>query len=56
VWLEKVGGTAYDLFPDGKRLLVLAPVDLPGAPQVDHEVVLIQNFFDYLRKHVPAGK
>jgi hypothetical protein len=27
VWLDKVGGTAWDLSPDGKRLLVLAPAE-----------------------------
>ena len=26
VWLAKLGGTAWDLAPDGKRLAVLTPV------------------------------
>ena len=56
VWLAKLGGMACDLSPDGKHLLVLTPVDSPDAPKAEHEVVLLQNFFDYVRKHVPAGK
>jgi serine/threonine-protein kinase len=56
VWLAKVGAAAQDLSPDGKRLLVLAPVDSPDAPKTEHEVVLFQNFFDYLRQKAPVGK
>ena len=56
VWLAKVGGAAQDLSPDGKRLLVLAPVDSPGASKAEHEVVLFQNFFEYLRQKAPVGK
>jgi serine/threonine-protein kinase len=56
VWVGKVGGTAFDISPDGKRLVVLTPVDSPDAPKAEHEVVLIQNFFDELRRRVPAGK
>jgi Tol biopolymer transport system component len=56
VWVAKVGGTAWDLSPDGKRLLVLAPVDSPDAAKAEHEVVLFQNFFEYLRQKAPVGK
>jgi serine/threonine protein kinase/WD40 repeat protein len=56
VWLAKVGGTAWDLSPDGKRLLVLAPMGSPDASKAEHEVVLFQNFFEYLRQKAPAGK
>jgi Tol biopolymer transport system component len=56
VWLAKVGGAACDLSPDGKRLLVVAPVDSADAAKAEHEVVLFQNFFEYLRQKAPAGK
>lgn len=56
IWLAKVGGIAWDLSPDGKRLLVLAPAGSPDAAKAEHEVVLFQNFFEYLRQKVPAGK
>ena len=56
VWLDKVGGQVFDISLDGKRLVVLTPVDSPEAPQTEHEVVLLQNFFDELRRKVPAGK
>jgi serine/threonine protein kinase len=56
VWLAKVGGRAQDLSPDGKCLLVLAPVDSPDAAKAEHEVVLFQNFFEYLRQRAPVGK
>jgi Tol biopolymer transport system component len=52
VWLDKVGGTVYDISLDGKRLVVLTPVDSPDAPKAEHEVVLIQNFFDELRRRM----
>jgi serine/threonine-protein kinase len=55
VWVAKVGGGAYDLSLDGKRLLVVAPVDSPVAPKAEHEVVLFQNFIEYLRRRVPTG-
>ncbi len=56
VWIEKLGGFDCDLSPDGKRLAVLAPVKLPEAPNAEHEVVLLENFFDELRRRVPASK
>ena len=56
VWLAKVGGAAQDLSPDGKRLLVLTPVDSTGASKAEHEVVLFQNFFEELRRRVPSEK
>ena len=53
-WIEKLGGFDYDLSPDGKRMAILAPVKLPEAPNAEHEVVLLENFFDELRRRVPA--
>lgn len=57
VWLAKLGGTDWDLAPDGKRLVVLTSVQQQSAaPQQDHTVVFLQNFFDYLRQRVPLSK
>jgi serine/threonine protein kinase/Tol biopolymer transport system component len=56
VWIAKLGGTAWDLAPDGKRLAVLTPVDSTEVPKPEHEVVFILNFFDELRRRAPAGK
>jgi Tol biopolymer transport system component len=57
VWLAKVGGgTAFGLALDGKRVAVTAPVETPEAPKADHEVVFLENFFDYLRQRVPLPK
>lgn len=56
VWLAKVGGDQWDLAPDGKRVVVRTPVDAPQAPKQDHEIVLLQNFFDELRRLAPASK
>jgi WD40-like Beta Propeller Repeat len=56
VWLAKLGGTAWDLAPDGKRLVVLTPVQQAEAPQRNHTVVFLLNFFDYLRQRVPLDK
>jgi hypothetical protein len=31
-------------------------VDTPGAPKQDHEVVMLLNFFDELRRRAPLNK
>jgi hypothetical protein len=56
VWIAKLGGTQWDLAPDGKRVAVVTPVNSPEAPRQEHEIVMLQNFFDELRRRVPAGK
>jgi WD40 repeat protein len=56
VWIESLGGTNWDLAPDGKRVLVAAPAETQKAPQQDHEIVLLLNFFDELRRKMPLGK
>src|SRR5579864_2979146 len=56
VWIAKPGGTDWDLAPDGKHVAVLTPVESAGAPARDHEVVFLLNFFDELRRKVPAIK
>ena len=62
IWLAKLGafragfGTAWDLAPDGKRLAVVTPAETPGAPKQDHEVVMLLNFSDELRRRVPPAK
>jgi serine/threonine-protein kinase len=50
VRVEKLGGTFWDLAPDG-RIVVLTPVE-----SAEHTVVFLFNFFDYLRQRVPVGK
>jgi hypothetical protein len=55
-WIAKLGGTQWDLAPDGKRVAVLTPVDAPEAPKPDHQIVMLQNFFDELRRKVPLGR
>ncbi len=56
VWLAQVGGAALDLSPDGKRLVIQAQADPADAPKAAHEVVLLLNFVDELRRRVHAGK
>jgi serine/threonine protein kinase len=54
VWIARLGGTDWDLAPDGKRVLVLTPAESAEAPKQEHEVVFLINFFDYLRQRVPV--
>jgi serine/threonine-protein kinase len=56
VWLPKLGGTAWDLVPDGKRVAVLIPEGATQAVQADHGIVMLQNFFDELRRIAPPSK
>ena len=36
--------------------LVLTPVESAEAPKQEHEIVMLLNFFDELRRKVPVGK
>ena len=52
-----LGGTiSWDLAPDGKRVAALIPEGTAQAPQQEHEIVMLQNFADELRRRVPLGK
>lgn len=58
VWAGKLGAagvpfSSWDLSPDGKRLAVITPATAPESPKADHEVVLLLNFFDELRRRAP---
>jgi hypothetical protein len=55
-WIEKLGGTAWDLAPDGRRVAVLTSVRFGEAPVREHEVVFLLNFIDELRRRLPTGK
>ncbi len=46
-------GSYFDLAPEGKRFAILQPVKAEGGAE---HVVLLQNFFDELRRSVPAGQ
>jgi serine/threonine-protein kinase len=57
MWIEKLGKIrAGDIAPDGKRMLVLRPVVSAEPPKQEHELVFLFNFFDELRRRVPAAK
>jgi Tol biopolymer transport system component/DNA-binding winged helix-turn-helix (wHTH) protein len=47
-------GTYFDLAPDGKRFAVLQPAAASEHGGSEH-VMLLQNFFDELRRRAPAG-
>jgi WD40 repeat protein len=56
VWISKLGGTQWDLAPDGKRVAVVTPVGSGESPAQDHTVVFLLNFLDYLKQQVPLNK
>jgi serine/threonine-protein kinase len=61
LWIAKVGatqlfGTQWDVDSSGNRVAVITPEDAPGTPKADHTFVLLENFFDELRRRVPLGK
>jgi serine/threonine protein kinase len=63
VWSDRqLGGVVnnlknIDLAPDGKRIAALLAVGAPkGAQEAQSHVVFLENFFDELRRRVPAGK
>src|SRR5262245_57614429 len=55
VWIAKLGGTLFDVAPDGRRVAVLSPVTSADTLNQEDEVVLLLNFFDELRRRVPVG-
>jgi serine/threonine protein kinase/Tol biopolymer transport system component len=58
VWMTKLGGLAalWDVMPDGNRVAVAAAAGGTEAPRQEHEIVMLLNFFDELRRRVPLGK
>jgi serine/threonine-protein kinase len=54
VWIDKLGGTDWDLGPDGRRVAVVTPVAATETPKPDHEVTFLFNFFDELRRRMPV--
>ena len=59
VWIASLSGTSgfdWDLAPDGKRVVALIPEGMAKAPPPEHEIVMLQNFADELRRRVPLGK
>jgi len=45
----------FDLAPDGKRFAILLAADGAGEQQAPTRVTVLLNFFDELRRRVPAG-
>jgi hypothetical protein len=62
LWSEKkLGGPVnnvknVDLASDGKRVVALMPADAPEDLKAQNHVIFLLNFFDELRRRVPAGK
>ncbi len=62
MWSEKrlaqtlSNGSNYNFAPDGKRAVVFIPADAPAAQQAQNHVIFLENFFDELRRKVPAAK
>ena len=59
VWIASLGGASaanWDLAPDGKRVAAVIPEASTQAPQQEHEIVMLLNFADQLRRRVPLGK
>ncbi|MCP5119758.1 MAG: hypothetical protein GY953_53855, partial [bacterium] len=60
LWSEKQFSTTrptwnFDLAPDGKRFAVLMATDEAGEQAAPTHVTFLHNFFDELRRRVPAG-
>jgi len=61
VWCERRlanprTGRNFYLAPDGKRIIALIPVEAPDEQTSRNHVIFLENFFDELRRRVPAGK
>jgi serine/threonine-protein kinase len=56
VWIAKLGGTGWDLAPDGKRVAVVIPEHPAHSPSHEHVIVMLLNFADELRRRLPTAK
>ena len=57
VWIASLGGASdWDLAPDGTRVAAVIPEASTQAPQQEHEIVMLQNFADELRRKAPVGR
>jgi hypothetical protein len=62
VWSDKqladpgVAGINYALSPDDKRIAALMPAVAGGQEQAQSHVIFLEDFFDELRRRVPAPK
>ena len=62
IWTDKpianIGqaGTNFDVASDGTRIAVLMPVENDAAKQTQNHVIFLENFYDELRRKVPAEK
>ena len=56
VWIDNLGTQQWDLAPDGKRVIALMPVEAEQPAQTEHEIVMLLNFFDELRRKAPLDK
>jgi hypothetical protein len=51
-WAVNIGG--YDISLDGQRFLMVKPA--PADPNPVTEIILVQNWFDELKRTVPMVK
>ena len=52
-YFNPLGGRTYDVSPDGRRFLMIKEV-APEQDDADGRIVLVQNWFDELRRVAPA--
>ena len=52
--LERPGYVLCDVFPNGQKLLMMRLVE--RKPQPVTEMILVQNWFEELKRLVPTGK
>ena len=50
-----IGFGSYDVAPDGKRVAALMPAEEAASQREQSQVIVLLNFFDELRRKVPAG-
>jgi Tol biopolymer transport system component len=56
VWAANARPTGgFDVAPGGRRVIVAAPVAEREAPQSEHTIAFVQNFFEELRRRAPVG-
>ena len=51
---RRTSARSYDVFPDGKRFLVVK--QLPATQATAPQIIVVQNLFEELKRLVPAPR
>ncbi|MDA2938028.1 hypothetical protein MYX75_07180, partial [Acidobacteria bacterium AH-259-A15] len=55
-YVTRGGGRQYDISPDGQRFLMIKEAGEAGGTSARQELIIVQNWFEELKRLIPTGK